>query len=536
MYGFHKRVGLSDNSMRASERKNKSPSEYSNPYFRRGHPNLLWLINKPKSGKTKAKNPPKHTEGDAESDEDGTPMEEPAQPERITNAPYPARALPAGDVSFDRSLVTAIKNEITRINTQQKTIMHSIERIQRENKDLYARAAVFQEQHDRHQNSINAILNFLANVFRKTLEDQNGSQNVTDLLANIIPGVNGNNPMHQGSVVDLGDLFQSQAGGNTMNQTKRARGLLPPIPGPNAGRASTVSSTPSTNATPQPFNNNNNQAHASGTVEELFDSPDNPSPEYLAQELKSNPHESMMKIIQDTNANNNSNLDLPEVVANTPTTMTSDQRQQMLSNMMAQSSAPSSGSIPSTSNMASNLSASAPQQNTQNAQQNLSLSPALGSHAQPAPFSHPNFENNSEQIETLRRMSQDNDNKIQQLQNMLGPLSPSGRIPGFDGVDLAHNYFGSPSPDLFNLDNYINTDAYANNGTTDFPANFGGPGDEFDFTMPAAVDSDHLAPGHLGFDGAINSTPSPSGTEEIQRDDIGDGDADHDAKRRRVND
>jgi len=35
MYGFHKRVGLSDNSMRASERKNKSPSEYYNPFFRR---------------------------------------------------------------------------------------------------------------------------------------------------------------------------------------------------------------------------------------------------------------------------------------------------------------------------------------------------------------------------------------------------------------------------------------------------------------------------------------------------------------------
>lgn len=49
MYGFHKKVGLSDNSMRASERKNKSPSEYANPYFKRGHPDLLWLIQKPKN-------------------------------------------------------------------------------------------------------------------------------------------------------------------------------------------------------------------------------------------------------------------------------------------------------------------------------------------------------------------------------------------------------------------------------------------------------------------------------------------------------
>jgi hypothetical protein len=44
MYGFHKRVDPSDNSMKASERKNKSPSEYYNPHFKRGHPNLLRLI------------------------------------------------------------------------------------------------------------------------------------------------------------------------------------------------------------------------------------------------------------------------------------------------------------------------------------------------------------------------------------------------------------------------------------------------------------------------------------------------------------
>ena len=53
MYGFHKKVGLSDNSMRASERKNKNPSEYSNPYFKRGRSNLLWLIQKPRTTSSK---------------------------------------------------------------------------------------------------------------------------------------------------------------------------------------------------------------------------------------------------------------------------------------------------------------------------------------------------------------------------------------------------------------------------------------------------------------------------------------------------
>lgn len=49
MYGFHKKVGLSDNSMQASENRRKTPSEYANPYFRRGRPDLLWLIQKPKA-------------------------------------------------------------------------------------------------------------------------------------------------------------------------------------------------------------------------------------------------------------------------------------------------------------------------------------------------------------------------------------------------------------------------------------------------------------------------------------------------------
>ncbi|KAL5344574.1 Heat shock transcription factor [Pseudogymnoascus australis] len=44
MHGFHKLVDPSEDSMKASERKNKSPSEYYNPCFKRGHPNLLRLI------------------------------------------------------------------------------------------------------------------------------------------------------------------------------------------------------------------------------------------------------------------------------------------------------------------------------------------------------------------------------------------------------------------------------------------------------------------------------------------------------------
>lgn len=159
MYGFHKCVGLSDNSMRASERKNKSPSEYSNPYFRRGHPNLLWLINKPKSG-GKSKKGSKGQDGDGDSEEDGGHEETPSH----QGVPVPntaGRSLPAATGTESQPLpkkeMALIKEELQKVREQQKLILGAINRLQRNNNDLYNQAIMFQTQHDRHQNSINAI-------------------------------------------------------------------------------------------------------------------------------------------------------------------------------------------------------------------------------------------------------------------------------------------------------------------------------------------------------------------------------------------
>ncbi|KAM0330510.1 hypothetical protein ACHAQA_003457 [Verticillium albo-atrum] len=551
MYGFHKRVGLSDNSMRASERKNKSPSEYSNPYFRRGHPNLLWLINKPKNGGgkgggKKAKAP----EGEVESEEEVGFEDNLPQGLNIPAAAQTTRALPQSNMPLEKKEMAMIREELAKVRDQQKIILNAINRIQRDNGNLYQQAAVFQEQHDRHQNSINAILNFLANVFRKTLEDQNGSQNVNELLASIIPGsMSGSMP--QGSVVDLGDFVQAQANSaGGMAAPKRARGLLPPIPNSNAGRASTVASTPSSAATPQTFNHHNPEP---GSVTELFDTPDNTnSPDYLAQELKSNPHESMMKIIQDTNANNTAGADLPDVVANTPTTMTNDQRQQMLHNMMAQTSEQSAGGIPAAA--APNTSTpSFPNPNASDANSkapppNFSLSPVMGSNPQPPSLSHLNYSN--EDLDTLRRMSQDNNDKIHHLQSMLGPLSPSGRIPGLDESDNTNNYFDNSAIDGgLDLDQYLDSDAFNDNGpfsNLDFNA---GSAPDFDFSLLDANANPSSAPGTGAGTGLTPSaagrvhdagstgqnTPSPAGTEEISRDDLaGYGGSPRDSKRRRV--
>ncbi|KAK1534376.1 HSF-type DNA-binding protein [Colletotrichum costaricense] len=529
MYGFHKRVGLSDNSMRASERKNKSPSEYSNPFFRRGHPNLLWLINKPKSG-NKGKKGAKNAEVEGDSEEDAVNIDDGVTQGFSTASAPASKALPpSGDMPIQKKEMTLIREELAKVREQQRMIMTAIQRIQQDNTALYQQAVVFQSQHDRHQNSINAILNFLANVFRKTLEDQAGPQSVNDLLASIIPNGNSSSSVPQGSVVDLGDYVQAQtSAGNNINIPKRRQALLPPIPN---GRANTVSPSPASgSATPQPYN------REMGTVTELFDtSPgDHTSPtNYLAQELESNPHESMMKIIHDTNANNSSGIDLPHVVNNTPATMSNDQRNKMLNAMAGRSSVTPSTNAPQSSKPSMSASPNPPAPSVtatpdtpppMPAAPGLSLSPIMGSAAPPPSLQQINF--NQEDLAALHRMQEEQAAKLDHLSSMLGPLSPSGRIPGIDENGNVNGYFDG---DL-DIDQFLNPDAFQ--GDNAYPGvNFNGDGNDFNFTLDGSGPQNGG-----GNNNNVNGTPSSTGTEEVPRDSF-DGitdSPDRGNKRRRV--
>jgi heat shock transcription factor len=509
MYGFHKCVGLSDNSMRASERKNKSPSEYANPYFRRGHPNLLWLINKPKSGGKGKKSTSKNAEGEGESDEDI--LNEDATGNQ---GPSPATAAPKALPSTEtppppKKEISVIREELQKVREQQKLILGAINRLQRNNNDLYNQALMFQNQHDRHQNSINAILNFLANVFRKTLEDQSSNQNVSDIISSMLTS---QGQQGHGNVVDLGDFIQTQMdpsgslGGS--GPPKRARGLLPPIPPPEASSGQTYSN-PSASAG---YNQDNTHNPQMGHVTELLDSD---TPPTLRQELENNPQERMMKIINDHNATNNAGFDLPEaaeIVANAPNTLNNDQRSQLVNFMAGQASpsasSPGTGSRPGTvppKQPSSSPPAPAPADKSANAP---SLSPIMRSPQMPAPsLSHINA--NKDDLDQLQRLQSQQDSKISELGEMLGPLSPSGRIPGLDGQD---GFFDAPNVDL---DQYFNSDAFLND------TNFG-DGTDFNFNL------DPDAPGNnnnnnnnatTNNNGKRNDTPSPTGTEEIQRED-----------------
>ncbi|KAF7562432.1 hypothetical protein G7046_g1703 [Stylonectria norvegica] len=518
MYGFHKRVGLSDNSMRASERKNKSPSEYSNPYFRRGHPNLLWLINKPKSGSKSKKG--KNADGDVDSEEE-VGVEDVLGPGLGTSNIQTGRSLPPVDnpQQVPKKEMTVIREELNKVREQQKLILGAINRLQRNNNDLYNQAVMFQTQHDRHQNSINAILNFLANVFRKTLEDQGNTQSVSDIISSMITN-QGQQPTHQGSVVDLGDFIQSQVDPAASYGTphKKARGLLPPIPDQNS-RAQPHRTPAATSGSTAYQSVGVSHNPEMGHVTELVDgSPSDTNSPNLRQELESNPHERMMKIINDHNATNAHGLDLggaAELVANAPNTLNNDQRSKLVNFMAGQSSSPPSNkpspatstpmNMPSMPSMPSNPVSPPPMDSNPPP----SLSPIMQS-PMPPPSLH-QIGSNQVDLGQLQQLQRQQDAKISELGSLLGPLSPSGHIPGL-GENTDANAF-------------LNDDA------------FGGDGNDFNFSLDQDAHNNMLDPGHLGGlnNNNNNNTPSPAGTEEILRDDLGLNDSpSHGIKRQRV--
>jgi heat shock transcription factor len=565
MYGFHKRVGLSDNSMKASERKNKSPSEYYNPYFRRGHPNLLWLINKPKSGNGKKKG--KKDEVDVESEEEG--VEETYSTQTVP-PPQATRASVSHELGpLQKKDLVQVKSQIERIQQQQVAISNMLNKMRQEQTQLYQQAVLFQNMHERHENSINAILNFLANVFRKSLEEQGGAQTVQDLLASIIPSAQGH-PQTQISptsgIVDLGGFVNQRPPNVTAAGTpKRQPRLLPPIPHHQGNKGTTLPAT----ATPSPAPQASHQAPQMGTVTELFDtSPRDPtSPAYIKNELRSNPQEGMMKIIQDTNAvNNTSEFDLPDVAAKTPASMSDDQRAQMLNIMAGSNPVPvppaASNGIP-----AVNPTAPAPAPTTPSARPaGLSLSPNLSSLQMPSLHE---IQTTQAELDALQRLQTEQADQIDALSHLLGPLSPSGRIPGLDEN-------GNPNTSYF--DNVVDYDEYLHPNAFSDP-NFeaagldgmglpsGVDGTDFNFSLDGNTAGDYVpggggggVAGVMGGGGAgagaagqaadggggggafqpgrvfettsANNTPSPAGTEEILRTDFNES-PERGAKRRR---
>lgn len=463
MYGFHKKVGLSDNSMRASEKKAKSPSEYSNPYFRRGYPDLLWLIQKPKNGgqNTKAK-ASKRMEADQNDDDNDDYIEE-IQPapqqhhqQQRQPPPPPPRMSPRGQLAIGQGeanppseQLASVHQELQTIRNQQKQIAAMIQRLNREHEQLYGQAASFQDQHSRHENSINAILTFLATVYNRSLQGHEGVQGIANLFTGSIP-----QDSNQSHVVDVGDYTfdQLNATDGSMQRTFKKQPLLLKAPPIDGGRASTAS--PSSTGSPYEGRQTSraaqtarNGANPPGNVEGLFDMRNQQQQAPRTNQSSRQNQSDILSVIQNTNARNSTPgtpaSDFTNVLSSLENSgggspLTNSQRADMLRLINSQGSASNTGD--------SALTSPNPPAMPNNYDRHLAATKS--------------------DLNNLAKMQAEQDRSVQSLTNLLQPLSPTGSIPGLaDGTDV--------QPPPLDIDDFLNTSA---SYFTDFP-----PDQNFDF-------------------------------------------------------
>lgn len=474
MYGFHKRVGLSDNSMKASERKNKSPSEYYNPYFKRGHPNLLWLINKPKNGPNKLKRTREirglyKPEDLADGDEDDEDVDESYGPGYLNHA----RAIPAAPESgpLQKREMALVQSQISDIQKQQGAISQAITRLRKDHNQLYQQAIAFQNLHERHESSINAILTFLATVYNRSLDGQ-GAENITRMFQT---GLNQQGQhQQQGNVVDIGDIRtpEQPPPASVSPAPRKSQKLL--TAGPTDRENSRIEeASPPAASSPR----NNYSTPPSGTVEELLESPSD------STTTKAEPQRDMLNLINNANAQIrpvNNAMEFPDMLthyehANGNSPLTSEQRNIMLNMIASTSSASGSNNA---------LVSPAPQ------------APDLAQMAY-----------TQAEIDDLMRLHQQSD-RIASLSSALQPLSPSGSIPGVQG----DSYFnGTDSTDPFpslDIEQYLDNTAFQTGSSPVNPTfsyddfgnldanGYGGPESHFDVSMDGAHDSNGSANGN----------------------------------------
>lgn len=441
MYGFHKKVGLSDNSMRASERKNKSPSEYTNPYFKRGHPDLLWLIQKPKNTGGQGSKTGKggvRVKSEEVDENTGEEYGEESAP-RDDRRPRGQLSLVTNDIVPDDQFA-GVYRELRAIRQQQQVISNTITKLRREHEQLYAQAANFQEQHTRHENSINAILTFLATVYNRSLQGQDGSQNIASSFAGAIS-------QDQGNVVDMGDGYSlstiggmNSPGGGQRNMKKPPLLLKAPPGSDRHNRATAVSPSGYDHSQPR-----GHSRHPSGSqpghVEEVFDSPQQsnlPPPH-----TQNYPQRDIMSVIQNSNARDGIQTnftDFPNVLSSLETSggqapLTPNQRADML-RLMARETNTGDPDLSGTQN-------------------NALISP-------PPPPIPQNYngrlDNTRLELDNLAKMQADQDRSVQNLANLLQPLSPTGAIPG------VRNEQGNVAPQPLDLDQIFNNDYFTDLG------------------------------------------------------------------------
>jgi heat shock transcription factor len=513
MYGFHKKVGLSDNSMKASETKAKAPSEYYNKYFKRGRQELLWLIQKPKNPITGPKRK-RDEENKGDSDEDRKYIQD------TGGGGYVEEVAVRGNeqmAMIPRSEYNSLRVEVRELQQQQKLISNVLTQIKRQNEELYSRATSFQALHDRHENSINAILTFLATFYNRSLE---GNANMN--LADMFPAAR---QQHHGNVVDVDDYPMQEAQKSPQLQRNKKPLAILPAPVPNqqdflapttTGRATTMSPTARPLASPitrpgsrqsgfRPSVSLNRQQSQSSFPSQGRDSitPSQVKPEPPSNLNSLSENSAIMSAIQNANAAANhsgtsqpppSDFDYAAALSNYQTQdghvpLTPQQRNDVLSQIVNNTSA----------------------QNTNNALTNPhppEMDRLLGDLAQ--------YQATQQQLEMLQKLSDQQNSKIQHIHERILPLSPTGQISGlgegndgyFGGAGGDDGGLGEPGGFDLNMGHFVNDDDFftadanapdqkVTNGINNTNTNGGGlPDFNFDTTTPFDVDP---ANGDAGF-------------------------------------
>ena len=460
MYGFHKTVNITDGSLRQSEKARKGvkpPSMYSHPYFRKNRPDLLWLIQKPS------------TKSGAKRKRDGAIKDDYASDDERSFSPGPAGApvgeLPApgpsggGDgasgqemATLPRNELTSVRHELQRLQSQQRFISKMITQLKEQNDAFYRQASAFQALHDRHENSINAILTFLATFYNRSLESHGGAQNLVNLFNSNVQnqnqeqdrvveefndGASENSGQVQrfpkkpqlllgaGPVASYQQQMARQQRGQATTQPNSERSSLSP---PNAGSQRGSASS----ARPERPSNLKPNSSASPVVKT-----DAPTPNMLNQVPENDQMMSLINSVNATNANTPSTaapaFDFTSALdhyqtANGNAPLTPQQRDDMLALMAAnQPQQPS--------NSSSSTTAGGPRHHDN----------ALISPQPPAMPDLEQLKQTQHQLDMLTNLQKQQDAKVQELNRKLQPLSPTGAIPGLHGQSASdENPFDFP--------------------------------------------------------------------------------------------
>lgn len=519
MYGFHKQVALSDGSMRAGEKKNKSPSEYSNPYFQRDRPNLLWLIQKPKNPPTKGtgKGGARAKQEDADEEVDDTFNRDSSIPPNygpidnatgISNGRQPLMLGNTGN-SLPPDQFSAIQQELSDIRANQVKITKLLNMTQIRHDQLYHQAKAFHHMHEQHDNSINAILTFLATIYNKNLD-----QGTTMDMGNLFNGLP--NKQGQGNVVEVNDdNTQSPTNGRNTQQPFRRQPLLLKD-GSATSPAVTVDSPNDYNqsyskATPQAYDYPTipRSDMNSSTIQELSDrgTPSNRSSQ--SPQIKPNndtdqqmPEADIMSLINSHNANalsrddsaNTQRMEFPEAFSHLQNTnnLTPRQREDMLT-------------------MMSNELANSPQNGSNNVNNSLTSYDPIGNNAR-ASLEQLEFER--DRISQIEKQLKEQSARMENLKGNVVPLSPTGSIPG-----VTDQNYNNPNPELA-FDDFFNTTDYFNgdnnvNGDFDW-SNTNGDLPDIDFSIdaPAGENGADTGAGMFNTDGAGVGRVTEAGSSE----------------------